>query len=55
MTTALNIFAVILLSVLPYVRPCPHGGFKLWCSCDKAEAAKVPDVAQTKSEDTAPC
>jgi hypothetical protein len=55
MTTALNIFAVILLSVLPYVRPCPHGGFKLWCSCDKAESAKTDEIAQKQGDDTAPC
>lgn len=40
MTMALNIVAVIMLTVVPYIRPCSHGGFKLFCTCGMKHAAQ---------------
>ena len=36
MHIVLNILAIVLLGVMPFVRPCACGEFTLWCNCEAA-------------------
>lgn len=46
MSVALNMLAVTLMVVLPFVRPCNCGDFTLWCQCEASAQA----AAKAESE-----
>lgn len=59
MSVALNMLAVALMVVLPFVRPCNCGDFTLWCQCDanaqaaaksETEPPRCPHCAKKQSE-----
>ncbi|MCB9893550.1 MAG: hypothetical protein H6839_03780 [Planctomycetes bacterium] len=54
MAFATNILAIIMLLVVPYVRPCAHGEFKLFCDCG-TEAAPEPAKPSAKHKDCGHC
>jgi hypothetical protein len=45
MHVAANILALIVLTVVPVLRPCPCSGFELVCGCATRAAAMVEDSA----------
>ena len=50
MAFATNIVAILVLIVVPYLRPCGHGEFKLFCDCG-TEAASAPAEPKTANTD----
>ena len=50
MTTWINIFAMVLLSVVPYLRPCSCSGFTLFCQCAVTAEAEPDAVASDAAE-----
>lgn len=50
MKCALNIVAVALLTVVPYLRPCGHGGFKLFCDCGTDAAVETGEASRAHGQ-----
>ena len=61
MSVALNMLAVALMVVLPFVRPCNCGDFTLWCQCEanaqaaakaESEPPRCPHCAKKQAENS---